>query len=356
MASLGSTSAGARTAAQLLTGALAASTADRYGRRWDAFVSFWRANGWSPLPAPAAAVACYFGVLCERRVTPSSLQGYLSPINSRHVDAGFPKPEIGPIISRLCAGYHRLLADEAQEFPAARTYIPAPLMWRIALLAAAEPSHSWATRWTACVWQFVLARRSAEILSLELRDIRLLPPGGVAVQVRRFKGGERRAIMERLTLCVPAAPAGVPHDLAMELLLRLLARLQRERAPPSRLIFSVPELDRAPTAGDLTSWLLVAVARVGARPPPGALYSSYSCRSGGATALHVCGVSRPGIARMLGHSRNDPAVADAHYVDALAPASMEAYWLVGRYTLSPPAFVAASHAPSLGQSAVSRAA
>lgn len=206
------------------------------------------------------------------------------------------------------------------------------------------------------MWQIVLARRSAEILSLELRDICLLPPGGVAVQVRRIKGWERRAIIERLTLCVTAAPAGVPRDLAIKLLLRLLARLKCERAPPSRLIFSVAELDHNPTFGDLSPWLLVAVARIAARPPPGALYSSHSGRSGGASALHVCSVSRPGFARLLGHSRNNPAVDDSLYVKALAQASLEAYWLVGRYTLSSPAFVAASHAPSLGQSAVSRAA
>lgn len=339
-----------------MTGALAATTADRYGRRWASFVAFCAAIGWSPLPAPVAAVACYFGVLCERRVAPSSLQGYLSPINSRHADAGLPKPAVGPVVGRLRAGYNRLLADEAQAFPAARPYLPAPLMWRNALLAASEPSSSWATRWTACVWQFVLARRSAELLKLELRDVRVLPAGGVAVQVRRFKGGERRAVMERLVIRVPPAPLGVPRDLPMELLLWLLARLHRARAPPSLLLFPVPELDRAPAAGDLTSWLLVALARVGAATPPGEIYSSYSCRSGGATALHLCGVSRPGTARLLGHSRNDPAVADAHYVDALAPASMEAYWLVGRYSLSPPAFVAASHTPFLRQSASRRAA
>lgn len=95
-------------------------------------------------------------------------------------------------------------------------------------------------------------------------------------------------------------------------------------------MFSIPELDQAPAAGDLTSWLLVAIAHDGALPPPGVIYSSKKLfRSGGATAFHVRGVSRPAIAHFLSHSRNDPAAADAHYVGALAPASMEAYCLVG---------------------------
>lgn len=189
-------------------------------------------------------------------------------------------------------------------------YIPAPLMRRIAHLAAEELSPSWATRWTACVWQLVLARRTAEILSHELRDVRLSPSVGVAVQVRRFKGGMRRAMIKRLTITVPPDPRGVPRDIPMELHLSLMARLHRERAPSSRLQFSIPEMDRAPTVGDSASCLLVAVSLVGALPPPGGIYSSYPCRSGGATALHVCNLSRPAIARSLGHSRNDPAVAD----------------------------------------------
>lgn len=97
------TMTGARTTARLLAGALAASTADRYCRRWDACISFCRANAWAPLPAPAAAVACYFGVLCARRVATFSLQGCLSPINCRHFDAGLPKPARGPFTSRLRA-------------------------------------------------------------------------------------------------------------------------------------------------------------------------------------------------------------------------------------------------------------
>lgn len=307
------------------------------------------------MPTSAAAVACFFGTLCERRLAPSSLQTYLTPINNRHHDGGFDKPASGPLIAKLRAGYNRLLADEAAEFPTTRAPLPAPVVWRIAELALAESNSAWATRFTAVVLQYVLVRRTAEVLALQLGDVTLTADGGATVQVRRYKGGERRVRMERLVVGVPPAPAGTPRDLPIELLIRLLTRLQRKRAPRQCLLFSVPDLDRPPTAADMTAWLLVALSRLAISPPDGVFYSSYSARSGGATALGICGVSRPAIARLLGHSRNDPKVADAHYVDALAPVSLEAWWLCGRYARAVPAFVAAAASPSLGQSARPRA-
>lgn len=166
-------------------------------------------------------------------------------------------------------------------------------------------------------------RRTAEILSLQLRDVTLTATGGADIQIRRYKGGERRARMEQLVVSFPPAPVGTPRDLHIELLTRLLTRMQQRRAPPRSLLFSLADLDRPPNATDLTAWLLVALSRLAISPPDGLFYSSYSARSGGATALDICRVSRPTIARLLGHSRNDPKVANAHYVDALAPASLE---------------------------------
>lgn len=276
------------------------------------------------LPTSPAAVACFFGTLCERRLAPYSLQSYISPINNRYVDAGFDTHAAGSLVGRLIARYNRLLAYEADQFPPSRAPFPAALVWSLAELALAEPLPSWATHFTAVVLQYVLVHRTVEILALQRRDVTLTPNGGASLQIRRFKGGERRVRMERLVVTVPPAPAGTPQALPMELLTRLLARLHRERSPPGRLLFSLHELDRPPTATDMTSWLLVALWWLAVTPPAGCFYSSYSARCGGATALSICGVPPAGIARLLEHSRNDPKVADAHYVDALAPASLEA--------------------------------
>lgn len=196
MASLGTASAGSATAARLLMGAVAPATAYKYGRRWAAYEDFCRANGWPALPTPAAAVACYFGTLVEWRLAPSSLQSYLTPIKNRHADAGYSRPAIGKLITQLRAGNHRLLADEEGAFPFARAPLPGPVLWRVAKLAAAEADPSWAARYPAVVLQFVLVRRTAEILSLRLTDVSFPATGGADVQVVRFKGGERRAKLQ----------------------------------------------------------------------------------------------------------------------------------------------------------------
>lgn len=292
---------------------------------------------------------CFFATLVERRLAPASLQGYLSPINNRHADAGFARPAAGALVQTLRAGYNRRLADDEAAFPPAWAPLPAPLCWRIARLAAATTDAVLAVRLTAVVWQFVLACRTAELLGIQLRDVSLPPAGGAFIQIRRFKGGERRTLPRRLVVHVPPAPPLVPVDLPFLLLRGLVTHLRRSRAPPTRLLFSDPTLDRAPTAGDLTARLHAALAALRVAPPPGVLYSSYTCRSGGATALGVCGVPRPGIARLLGHSGNNPAVADARYVDALAPASAKAYYLCERYARSVPPGVTAlfsCHSPS----------
>lgn len=274
VAAIGTRSAGARTGVALLTGALAASTADKYGRHWAEFESFCAANDWPALPTCPAAVLCFFATLVERRLAPASLQGYLTTIINRHADAGFPRPAAGALLKTLRAGYNQLLADAAAAFPAARAPLPAPLCWRITCLAAASADAAAAARFTAVVWQFVLAHRKAELLTLQLRDVTLPGAGGAVIQVRRFKGGERRTFPRRLVIHVPPAPPPVPVHLPVALLRRLVSRLRRDGAPPNRLLIFDPALDHDPTARDLTAWLYDALAQLGVSPPPRELYAS----------------------------------------------------------------------------------
>lgn len=81
-----------------------------------------------PLPTPPAAVACYFGTLCERDLKPASLQVSLTPINNRHAAAGLPRPATDDLIRALRAGYKRLRAKRDKSFPLARAPFPAPTM------------------------------------------------------------------------------------------------------------------------------------------------------------------------------------------------------------------------------------
>lgn len=337
MAALGFASAGALTARMILRKDISAGTADAYGRRWEAFTSFCAENDWPSLPTTPAAVACFFGTLAERQLAPSTIRGYLTPVNSRHQAAGFPKPAVGELLARLRKGYARLLAEHDNAFPFARGPLPAPVLLRVVLLAMRTPDPKWRRRFTAVVLAFLVARRTSEVLELQKQDVHLRADGGVDLQVCRFKNGEARADPRRLAYVVPPSERPEP-DVPLLLLRRMLRELAAPAIPPNRLIFSTSSLDRPPTCTDLTAWLGVALARLDVSPPPGVLWSSYSCRAGGATAMAVAGLARPAIAQMLGHAKNDPRTADAHYIDALAPYSVEALRLADRWCRpAPPA-------------------
>lgn len=51
--------------------------------------------------------------------------------------------------------------------------------------------------------------------------------------------------------------------------------------------------------------------------------------------MDVAGLAKVAIAQMLGHARNDQSTANAHYVDALAPPSVEALRLADRWCRTP---------------------
>lgn len=315
---------------------ITAGTADAYGRRWAPFETFCADNGWVALPAIPGAVACYFGTLAERNLEPSTIRGYLTPVNSRHAAAGLPKPAAGPLLARLRKGCSRVWAEHANALPFARGPLPAPILWQIVELELNTVDCEWRRRFRAIVTAFLVARRTSEVLELQLQDLHLRHDGGIDLQVRRFKNGEARAGPRRLAYVIPPSRRNEPN-LSLILLRRMMRELAADAAPPDRLVFSTPSLDRPPTCNDLTAWLGVALDRLSASLPPCVVWTSYSCRSGGATAMDIAGLTKVAIAQMLGHARNDPSTANAHYVDALASPSLEALRLADRWcrTLSP---------------------
>lgn len=315
----------------MLTRSIADTTADNYERAWRQFERYCATARVSALPASPATVACYMGTLLRRgSVAHSSLQGYLTPINSRHAACGLPRPASGQLVSSLRVGYARISAEAVGTLPDTRRPLPAAVMWRIVELATATTDFGWRVRFTALVASFLVARRTCEVLALELGDVSVRPDGGVHIKVRFHKGAERRARLELLVFEIPPARDNRP-DLPLLLLRRLLGDLAGQHAPPSRLLFAPPGMRRTPNANDVTAWLDEALLRLNIVPPPGVKYCSYSARGGGATAVHACGMSPPGVAQLLGHKGNDPRTALAHYIDLLAPRSDAAWRLCGRY-------------------------
>lgn len=268
LAAVGTSRAGSTTARLILRKDITAGTADAYGRRWAAFKTFCDDNGWNALPATPGAVACYFGTLAERNLEPSTIRGYLTPVNSRHAAAGLPKPAAGPLLARLRKGYAHMRAEHANALPFARGPLPTPVMWQIVLLALRTVDAEWRRRFTAIAMAFLVARRTSEVLELQRQDLHLRADGGIDLQVCRFKNGEARADPRRLACVIPPSRRNGP-DLPLILLRRMMLELDAAEAPPDRLVFSTPTLDRPPTCNDLTAWLGVALNRLSISPPPG---------------------------------------------------------------------------------------
>lgn len=188
----------------------------------------------------------------------------------------------------------------------------------------------WRRRFTAVVVASLVARRTSEVFERQKQGLHLRDDGSIDLQVCRFKGSEARADPRRLTYVIPPSRRTDP-DLALNLIRRMLQELAPDAIPPNRLVSSTPSLDRPPTCNDLTAWLGVALERLNISPPPGVVWTSYSCRSEGATAMDVAGLAKVAIAQMLCHARNDPSTANTHYVDALATPSIEAVRLADRW-------------------------
>lgn len=330
MAALGATSAGAATAKRILNATVTAGTADGYMRNWLAFQDFCAANDWPALPTSAAAVACYYGAMCDRGLKPSTMRAYLTAVNNMHAAAGYARPALGPAVAKLRKGWARILADRTNALPPARGALPAPAMWQIVALAGRTADAHARRQYTAVLLAFLVSRRTSEVLELQMQDISKTTAGGVHIEVARFKHAEGRDAPTRLVYDIPRDPS-LAVDPVIDLLYVMLDELAAEPAPPNRLIFSTPAVNRPPSTDDLSRWLRHGLAALGVSPPPGVLYSSYSCRAGGATALYLCGLPVFAVAAMLGHKGNDPRTAMAEYVDVLAPASPEAIFLCGRW-------------------------
>lgn len=330
MAALGTVSAGAATAKAILAAAITHATADSYDRSWGHFANFCADNGWPALPTAEPAVACYYATMCERGLKANTMRRYFTSVNNMHVAKGYPKPATGPAFTKLRKGWARILADQTNSLPETRGPLPAAHMEAIVHMAHRTTDGERRRRLTAVLLAFLVSRRTTEVLELQYQDISLLPDGAFHIEVQRYKNAEGRDEPRRLVYTIPVDP-DLPTDPALDLLRSLVNEMATDQAPPNRLVFSTLSLPRAPTLDDLTAWLLAALAELNIKPPPGVLYSSYSCRSGGATALYVCGVPPVAVAAMLGHKDNDTRTAIARYIDVLAPSSSSARRLCGRW-------------------------
>jgi len=308
--------AAARVAADLHVSSLTPDTAAKYEQHWRQFTVFCESTGRTALPATADTVAAYLASLFSRAtVRPSSLQSYISPINTRHATAGFDRPATGPFLASVRAGFAQCWFDRVGVLPPGRAKFPAAAAWAIAEAAANTTCPVTRAKMTTITTAFLFFRRTAELLRLTLADVALRPDGGVDFQVVRYKNAERRRGAHRLTYTIPPAPR--QPDLPLDLLRDRLAWLSAAGAPLAQPVFSSLGSLRPPSRDDMARWLAEVCAALGISAPLGAFFSPYSTRGGAATAAYAAGVPDGRIVALLGHSRRDTVTAHTHYIDAL---------------------------------------
>ena len=84
------------------------STTEGYARHWREFEGWCDEEGLDPLPATPQMIFAYVGALAEKgTIAASSLQPYLSAINSYHADYGFDKPALGHLVTAARRGMAR---------------------------------------------------------------------------------------------------------------------------------------------------------------------------------------------------------------------------------------------------------
>lgn len=293
-----------------------ADTASKYEQYWGQFSSFCAATGRNSLPATPYTVVAYLGHVFRRgTVQPSSLQSYLSPINTRHNVAGYPPPALGAYVTSARVGFSRRWHERMGALPVTRAKLPAEAAWTIAQAAARTTCPTTSCHLTTIVTAFLFFRRTAELLRMTLADVTIRTDGGVNFQVCWHKGADRRAGAKRLTYTVPPDPHG--PDLPLALLRDRLAWLVAARAPPTQPIFSPLGDLRPPTREAMGQWLAAACADLKITAPLGSFFAPYSTRGGAATAAYAIGVPDGRIVALLGHQRRDTVTAHTHYIDAL---------------------------------------
>lgn len=167
---IGATRAEATTAKRILAATDKAGTADGYQRSWLAIQAFCAANNWPSLPTSAAAIACYYGAICDRGLKASTMRAYLRAVNNMHAAAGYARPTVGPAVAKLSKRWARILADHTNALPPARKALPATAMWQVVAPAGRTTDSKRRRRFTAVILSFLVFRRTSKILEFQVQD------------------------------------------------------------------------------------------------------------------------------------------------------------------------------------------
>lgn len=165
----------------------ARSTRDKYGRAWNAFSDWCRAQGHHDLPANPITVAGYLSAEAARGMSPAWIQLHLSAIGWHHRRAGHQPPqraEQGAIISEILAGIRREHGKPVARKSAADADVVRDVLHHIVGSGLREVRDR-----AIIAFGMASCMRRSELVALEMSDL-VRDPEGYRITIRRSKGDQ----------------------------------------------------------------------------------------------------------------------------------------------------------------------
>lgn len=251
-------------------------------KRWQ---DFCEQAGVPAFPARPEHILCYLGHLqAEGLVKASSLQPYLSALNSWHADMGLQKPAVGHAVTMLRRGYGEVQAEDDDEAVRSRRPIPAFVMRAILTLGHRTTSSVVRRAATASVLCYAFMLRADSCVRLRHRHV-TVTDRGVTLQIQvKTRGRDVSTTV---------------HRPGIDEVYHLIKSWIRECwASGATSLWALPSRPQdqfsSPCVGQ---WFQACCDILALRPPQGEKWVGHSHRSGGATGALSIDVSLPAIAR-----------------------------------------------------------
>ena len=305
-------------AAKLLHHALVGSTREAYDRHWARFLNYCASSQMSPLPASLDTTLSYIGHLFETStIQATSLQPYLSAINTMHSHLGLEPPAVGPLVQAARRGYGNLRAAAGR--PTQRLWLPATAAQR-ALQAGLETSDLTLKRAHLFVaLGFTLFQRESTTTAALRSDIQITDDDLLFKE--RFSKGKNSGQMRVIRL--PRR-----HHAGLAALLQdFRSAVEAAGGCRSKSFFALPGDKAKLTAAVGDAWVRQSLRALNVVAPEGYTYSSHSLRKGAATAAHAIGVPLTKICYYGNWSAKSRVVHD--YIDPSAEPTPAAYSFFG---------------------------
>jgi len=242
----------------------------------------------SSMPASQTTILAFIGYLASLgKIRSSSLQPYLSAINSLHADFGFAKPAQGHWISLARKGFGEI-EGSLNQAPTKAAPFPASYMLSILTHGLLDTTSSHHVRVCACLTaQFAFFSRADSGINLLAEDVDIFNDTfSINVKAKNIERSQA-APLSRVT--------SATHD-PQRLFQQLQFKWKRLRCHHiNKRPYWLFHDEQPATAQIITTWLREIMEVLDLHTPPGVSYTGHSLRRGGASAAHAINVSTPRI-------------------------------------------------------------